>query len=152
MKIALIATPLTDSQYIKSKKWLKVIPRIHPLGLGYIGAYLEQNKYPVKIIDANSENLSYKQIIERLQEFLPDVVGLSATTPAFIHAIRLVKKIRKGVNYSEADSYTFSLNEGKNNVFIKIPYSEDLERMRIDPINSDNDCCIEVIEFYNSKY
>lgn len=59
---------------------------------------------------------------------------------------------RKGVNYSEADSYTFSLNGGKNNVFIKIPYSEDLERIRVDPVNSDNDCYIEVIEFYNSKY
>ena len=91
MKIALISTPLTDSQHIESKKWLKVIPRIHPLGLGYIGAYLEKHNHQVKIIDSNSENLNNKQIIEILREYLPDIVGLSATTPAFIHSRRLIK-------------------------------------------------------------
>ena len=95
MKIALISTPLTDSQHIESKKWLKIIPRIHPLGLGYIGAYLEKHNHQVKIIDSNSENLNNKQIIEILREYLPDIVGLSATTPAFIHSRRLIKKLRK---------------------------------------------------------
>jgi len=95
MKIALIAVRITDTQHIESKKWLKVVPRIHPLGLGYIGAYLEENNHQVKIIDANSEDLKNEQIIGILQEYLPDIVGLSATTPAFVHAKKLIRKIKK---------------------------------------------------------
>ena len=95
MKIALIAVRITDTQHIESKKWLKVVPRIHPLGLGYIGAYLEENNHQVKIIDANSEDLKNEQIIGILQEYLPDIVGLSATTPAFVHAKKLIGKIKK---------------------------------------------------------
>jgi len=95
MKIALITAPLSEKQHIKSKKWSKVVPRIHPLGLGYIGSYLEQNNHQVIIIDANAECLSDKQIIVRVQKYLPDIIGFSATTPAFIHAKRLIKKLKK---------------------------------------------------------
>lgn len=97
MRIALIASPLTESQHIKSKHWSKVIPKIHPLGLGYLGAYLEQYNYSVKIIDANSEDLSDEQILNILREFLPDVIGFSATTPAFLNAKRLIAKIRSEI-------------------------------------------------------
>jgi radical SAM superfamily enzyme YgiQ (UPF0313 family) len=94
MKVALIMSPLTDLQNIKSKNWSKVISKIHPLGIGYIGAYLEQNNYSVKIIDANSEDLSDDQILNRLKEYLPDVIGFSSTTPAFLNAKRLIAKIK----------------------------------------------------------
>lgn len=95
MKIVLIATPITASQHIESARWLKVTPRIHPLGLGYIAAYLEQYGYQVRIIDANSEDLNDEQIVQRIHAWMPDIVGFSATTPAFIHAKRIMTKIKK---------------------------------------------------------
>ena len=47
------------------------------------------------------------------------------------------------------DSIPFNIKKGDSNIFMQISYSEDLEGLRIDPINSDNDCYIKRIEIYN---
>ncbi|MBA7709027.1 hypothetical protein ES703_117934 [subsurface metagenome] len=56
---------------------------------------------------------------------------------------------RAGIGYREADSFVFPITEGDNNIYIKIPYSENLESIRIDPINIRSDCFIRKIEIYN---
>ncbi|GAI13656.1 unnamed protein product, partial [marine sediment metagenome] len=33
--------------------------------------------------------------------------------------------------------------------YLEIPYSKDLEKIRIDPTNIESDCYIEKMEFYN---
>jgi len=50
--------------------------------------------------------------------------------------------------YNEKDSQFFPVFEGDNNIFIRIPYSKDLESIRIDPIDKNQDCIIEKIELY----
>ncbi|GAI20246.1 unnamed protein product, partial [marine sediment metagenome] len=58
---------------------------------------------------------------------------------------------RKGKGYNEGDSSVFSVIKGENNIYIGIPYSEDLERIRIDPINVKSDCSIKKIEIYSME-
>ena len=56
---------------------------------------------------------------------------------------------RAGIGYREEDSSIFNLTKGDNSIYIKIPYSENLESIRVDPINIRNDCFIKKIEMYN---
>lgn len=95
MKIALVSSPYSlDKQHQKSKTWSKIIPRIHSLGLGYIAASLEQENHQIKVLDANSEWLNEEDIVAGLVEFQPGLVGVSATTPAFVTARGLLERIR----------------------------------------------------------
>ncbi|MDP8213507.1 MAG: radical SAM protein [Candidatus Zapsychrus exili] len=69
-----------------------------PLSLCYIGAIAEQAGWEVQIIDAEVEELDDKTIIERVSQFKPDLIGLSATTP-FFHRITEVASLLKN-NFS----------------------------------------------------
>ena len=51
--------------------------------------------------------------------------------------------------YIWEDSTGYPLAEGQNKIIIPIPYSEDLEKIRIDPIDKNKDCIIEKIELYS---
>ena len=50
------------------------------------------------------------------------------------------------------DSLYFKIYKGNNDIYIRIPYSEDLEGLRIDPVGTDIDCYIESMRFYSFKY
>ena len=49
------------------------------------------------------------------------------------------------------DSIPFVIYKGNNNIYIRIPYSEDLEGLRIDPVNTDSDCIIREVKFYSME-
>jgi hypothetical protein len=53
----------------------KVLPPIHPLGLSYIAASLKG--HVTKILNLNLYNDPFQTLEETLQEFKPDVIGLS---------------------------------------------------------------------------
>jgi radical SAM superfamily enzyme YgiQ (UPF0313 family) len=75
MKILLINPKCTTGK----AKWL-------PLGLGYIAAVLVKEGFFVKIMDGE---------ISDLQDFMPDVVGISAMTPQIDEAWRIAEEIKK---------------------------------------------------------
>jgi len=56
---------------------------------------------------------------------------------------------RYGKEFIWEDSDGYTLIKGRNNIYIMIPFSENLEKIRIDPVDSCNDCIIERIELYN---
>lgn len=56
---------------------------------------------------------------------------------------------REGSGYNEKDSRSFALFKGDNNIYIKIPYFGDLQNIRIDPIDKNQNCIIDKIEFYD---
>ncbi len=58
---------------------------------------------------------------------------------------------RIGKVYTWEDSYSYLIAEGKNEIFFSIPNSDDFEKIRIDPIDKNQDCTIEKIEVYNVK-
>ncbi|MBU1998866.1 MAG: radical SAM protein [Candidatus Omnitrophota bacterium] len=66
-----------------------------PLGLGYLASYLKAAGFDVSILDNSVENLSVKEVIARLSEYNPDIVGLSALTYAVPNALRLAKVVKE---------------------------------------------------------
>lgn len=83
-----------------------------PLGLAYLAAYLEKNKYEVKIIDAlamgknnikkdrelTRTGLSDKAIAREIKKYKPEVVGISLMFTAFKEDAYRMAKITKSVN------------------------------------------------------
>lgn len=96
MKILLLFPPYALSSQISGKKeWDKVIPRIHPLGIGYLAAYLLKHGQEVVVVDANCERLELSDIVKRLYRYSPDVVGITTTTPTFKTVRLIANEIRR---------------------------------------------------------
>ncbi len=113
-KILLIVPPDTRPADMSSDKVR--IGLVAPLGLGYIGATLEQNGYDVKILDcvANGQRegltlgngeirygMTDKQIQDAVTNYQPDVVGVSCLfsnrAQDAHNACRLVKDLSHGI-------------------------------------------------------
>lgn len=62
-----------------------------PLALEYIAAFLIQNGIKVKIIDEIQE----KNTLKAIQEYKPDLVGITAMTPVINRAYEIADKCRK---------------------------------------------------------
>jgi radical SAM superfamily enzyme YgiQ (UPF0313 family) len=56
-----------------------------PLGLAYLGSVLRE-KHEVRIIDGLTLNYGAEELRSELREYEPDVVGITATTPAIYDA------------------------------------------------------------------
>jgi len=54
-----------------------------PLGIAYIASSLEKAQHEVNIIDAIALGLSKQQLHQRIKEFNPKIVGITAMTPTF---------------------------------------------------------------------
>ncbi len=95
MKILLINPPFEEKHSVGGSRSIRrVLNIIPPLGLAYLAAVLEKEKFPVKIIDCTI-GISYKQLFEAILEENPDVVGVTATTPSFVSAAVIAKKIKE---------------------------------------------------------
>jgi len=97
MKILLIYPP--DDLGIGNKRFNHVIDTGQPLGLGYIAAVLEQAGYEVEIVDAKAEVLSIKEILNKVSDFKPRIVGLSASTSDFCVTKSLARQIKSSGDY-----------------------------------------------------
>jgi radical SAM superfamily enzyme YgiQ (UPF0313 family) len=66
-----------------------------PLGICYIASYIrEELKLNSDIIDANLEQLSVKEVVEKIVDKKYDVVGISFMTPQADFAFELSKQIK----------------------------------------------------------
>lgn len=75
----------------------KVIGEVaHPLGLGYIASVI-RDEDDVKILDALSMDYTDEEVANEIKKFNPQVVGVTATTPAIYEAYN-VAKIAKTIN------------------------------------------------------
>ena len=67
-----------------------------PLGLLSIASYIRQNTpHDVKIIDAQAQRHSMEDCLAKVEEYRPDVVGISAWTDWWYSAYTLGKSIKK---------------------------------------------------------
>jgi len=67
-----------------------------PLGLLYVAGYLEKySKHKIKIIDAQVERLDYPGLREQINQFQPDVVGLTVMTMTLLDAIMTVAVVKQ---------------------------------------------------------
>ncbi|MFH2021107.1 MAG: radical SAM protein [archaeon] len=94
MKTVLINPPITSQE-----RYGSIVKdgggRQAPLGICFVAAVLRKNNFPVSVIDAEGENLTYKDIMERLRNENADIVGITSTTVAFHRSLELAKSIRK---------------------------------------------------------
>jgi hypothetical protein len=60
-----------------------------PLGLICLASYLENEGYPIKILDSYAENLGVLSTIDRIfaGETIPEIIGLNSSSPN-IHIVR----------------------------------------------------------------
>ena len=68
MKILLLNSPVR----------LRAPPTTIPIGLAQIAAFLRENGFPeVDILDVNGLRLNKKEVLARIEEFDPDLFGIS---------------------------------------------------------------------------
>jgi len=63
-----------------------------PLGLGYLATAI-RDKHDVQIFDFSIEN--EKELLQRIFNFKPEIIGFTATTPVFYQAVNILNKIKK---------------------------------------------------------
>lgn len=90
MRILFIKPP-TGNMY---KKFSKVTPEYPPLGLAYLASVLEKEGNEVKIMDMAVDGISVDMFISLIEEFRPNVAGITATTPIVENAYKLIKIIK----------------------------------------------------------
>lgn len=83
-------------------RWLdnwesKTLWNIHPYNIGLLSAMIE-NKYDVKIIDANMDHLTKEEFAELIKTEKPDVVGISILTNEYGEAGLIAAKIAKEID------------------------------------------------------
>lgn len=66
-----------------------------PLNLAYLAAIAGKNGHTVQLIDGEAEQLTISEIVERIRDFSPDLVGLTSTTPMFHIAVEYARAIKK---------------------------------------------------------
>jgi anaerobic magnesium-protoporphyrin IX monomethyl ester cyclase len=65
-----------------------------PLNMAYFAAIAEKMGHEVQIIDAEIESLTNKDVIARVKEFSPDLIGMTGTTPMFHLVVRLANELK----------------------------------------------------------
>lgn len=93
MRVLLIYPPIS-----KEERYSSAIGnaggRQMPLGVFYLASYLRQQGHPVSVIDGEAEGLSASEILTRVREFQPGLVGISASTVAFHRGLEVAQEIK----------------------------------------------------------
>ncbi len=68
----------------------KAAGRYFPLGLGYIASYLRTyGHHDIKMYEPEAQGLSYDDIAVVMKCFMPDIIGITCSTPNFLKAVEL---------------------------------------------------------------
>jgi anaerobic magnesium-protoporphyrin IX monomethyl ester cyclase len=87
-RIILISPPYLDLY----GKLNKAAGRYFPLGLGYIAAYLRKyGNHEIRIYEPEAEQLSYDDIAKIINDYAPDIIGITCSTPNFKQALKLAQ-------------------------------------------------------------
>ena len=67
------------------------------MGIAYTCTYIhERTKHDVKIVDLSFHRRTWKRYMRKnLQEFNPDVIGISIVSPYFDYSKRVAKEVKK---------------------------------------------------------
>lgn len=90
MKVALVF-PFPDIE----KRQIKINGKIPPLGILYVAGSLRAHGHEVVIVDANANEYSVEKTAAVIEDFRPDIVGISSNTPNYALVKRLAREIRR---------------------------------------------------------
>ncbi len=68
------------------------------IGISYLAATLRERGYPVKLIDAEAQQLSHEAILQIVREENPALIGMTVTTPVFPYAKAMADFLRARVD------------------------------------------------------
>ncbi|OGC04119.1 hypothetical protein A2276_05845 [candidate division WOR-1 bacterium RIFOXYA12_FULL_43_27] len=69
--------------------------RYFPLGLGYIASYLQKyGGHDVSLFEMDAQQLSCDGMVRNIQTAKPDIIGLTCSTPNFVRAVELARRIK----------------------------------------------------------
>jgi len=91
MNIALIYPYAATAHSKLDKKSAKGMP----IGIAYLGAYLEKEGHNMNLVDAEALDLSIEDTIKEALKNNPKLVGISCETVSIMEAYKLVKKIKE---------------------------------------------------------
>ena len=91
-KVYLISPPY---RHIYKKMNLERIGVLQPpIGLAYIASFLKSRGHSVKLFDGMFSKKLFKEIKAHIDEFKPDFVGITVTTPQVTYALRIAEYIK----------------------------------------------------------
>ncbi|MBI4229610.1 MAG: radical SAM protein [Planctomycetes bacterium] len=93
MKVALINV----SQVEVYGNLSAVRPTHPPLGLAYLASYIERTGHKPFIIDQDALGMTDEQMIQKLAEERPGMVGITVVTPSFPRATRVAARIKQAL-------------------------------------------------------
>lgn len=91
----LLVYPKWTKKYGFSAHFAKKGSTWTPLNLAYLASVAINKGHTVQIIDGEVENLSKDEMVNRIEAFKPDILGLSATTPFYHLSLELASDIKK---------------------------------------------------------
>ena len=95
MKVALINTPYLHV-YGKANVGKNCS---FPLGLGYIASFIRQSGHHVRLYDPEAEDISLESLYCQIENFQPDLIGITSVSSNYPNALAMVQGIRKkGMN------------------------------------------------------
>ncbi|MBU0693789.1 MAG: B12-binding domain-containing radical SAM protein [Candidatus Omnitrophica bacterium] len=99
MRVALIFNPF---KYKVHEENLKVVQKYFgmfpPLSLAWVAAIAERAGHEVIIIDARTLDSSKEDVLDRLKEFKPDILGFMMTTYMFPETLEWIKFLKKNLD------------------------------------------------------
>ena len=105
--------------YAKNKNLTPIFP---PLGLAYIAAVLKDNGIEVKILESNAYDLSHEQIKRSIDEYGPNIVGLTATTSLIEEAHEIANLCSKDIQVFIGGIHASSMPEETLKKFERFDY------------------------------
>jgi len=68
------------------------------LGLAYIAAVLERDGVEVRVIDAAADDLGYDEILDKIRELKPRIIGAGGQTPVSSRSITIFQRVKNEID------------------------------------------------------
>ncbi|MDO8489042.1 MAG: radical SAM protein [Candidatus Omnitrophota bacterium] len=94
MKISFLF-PCWTEVFGKFSKLAQKTSGFPPLNIAILAAIAQKAGHEVQIIDGEIEGLNNQEIIKRVKDFSPDLIGMTGTTPGFHLVVRLAKELKE---------------------------------------------------------
>lgn len=95
LKVMLINPPVSFDVFYGEWDLSDVKSSSPPLGILSLASMIRKYGYPVKVLDAHADGLNITNILSEIEDFEPDVVGLTAMTVMISAAAEIAKAIKE---------------------------------------------------------
>jgi radical SAM superfamily enzyme YgiQ (UPF0313 family) len=105
MKVTIMCPPISIQERYGSSIGASGSQSI-PLGIFYLAGAARQAGHVVEVFDAVAQDLTVEQCVNKINEFKPDVIGISSTTVVFHRALEIASLLYEQGNRVSAPLYS----------------------------------------------